>query len=150
MEWNSSSAWRREWAIPLGFFHAFGEDIFGNQLVIRSDTENVFLWNHENGSLIDLLVDPGTLLEVVLKNGLSWIDFYTDDSLKIAEAKLREVPLDYHLHWTAPLILGGRVNADNTSIVDRSKHLVGHAQLWRQIRGLDPGTIIIPTRKPTV
>lgn len=147
-EWNLSPTWKREWELPPTLFHAFGEDLFGNQLVVRPGVESVDLWNHENGSVVDLLLDPATLLETIVQSGLDWIDFYNDGSLKIAERRLMDVPSECHLHWTTPLILGGQVSTDNTSVVERSMHLVGHAKLWRQLRGCDPGTVIIPTRKP--
>jgi hypothetical protein len=147
-EWNSSAEWKREWEFSPTLYHAFGEDLFGNQLILRSNFENVYLWNHEDGSVVDLLLDPATLLEAVAQSGINWIDFYNDGSLKIAQARLMDVPAECHLHWTTPLILGGKVNVENTTVVERSMHLVGHAKLWRQLRGCSPGTIIIPTRKP--
>jgi hypothetical protein len=148
--WNSSAAWKREWAIAPELFLSFGEDLLGNQLIIRPGFQNVHLWNHEDGSVVDLLLDPATLIEAVMESGLSWIDFYNDGSLKIAEARLIDVPIECHLHWTTPLILGGKVSLENTSVVERSMHLLGHAKLWRQVRGCDPGTVIVPTRKPNV
>lgn len=148
-EWNSHSAWKREWEIEPTHFHAFGEDLFGNQLVILPGVENVHLWNHENGDLVDLDLGPVTLVETVVQSGIDWIDFYSDGSLKTAEMKIMDVPAECHLHWTAPLILGGQVSIENTSVVERSLHLVGHAKLWRKLRGCDPGTIITPTRKPS-
>jgi hypothetical protein len=145
--WNSDSSWKREWELSSTQFYAFGEDLFGNQLIVRSDAENVFLWNHELGEVINLLLDPATLIETVVQSGLSWIDFYSDGSLKIGEERIMDVPAECHLHWTTPLILGGQVTVENTSIVERTLHLVGHAKLWKQLRNCDPGTIVIPTRK---
>jgi hypothetical protein len=40
------------------------------------------------------------------------------------------------------LILGGVVAVGNVSIVDRFAHLSGHAELWKQIGGIPPGTEI--------
>jgi hypothetical protein len=148
--WNSSWTWKREWQLEAGTFHAFGEDLFGNQLVILPGTGNVHLWNHENGDLVDLLLEPGTLLEAVVQSGLDWIEFYANGSPKIAEQWLGRVPGGSHLHWTTPLILGGEISSQNVSVVERLDHLTGHARLWRQIRGLDPGTVVIrsPKRSP--
>jgi hypothetical protein len=143
LNWNADSVWKREWKLPTKDFHAFGEDIFGNQLIIQPCISQVVLWNHENGSLVDLLLDPITLLETVVENGLSWIDFYADGSLKVAEAKISDLPYECHLHWTTPLILGGQVSSENTSIVERSMHLVGHARLWNQLHDQGPGSHII-------
>jgi hypothetical protein len=149
-EWNLNSAWKREWELSPQVFHSFGEDLFGNQLIVQPGVQSVHLWNHENGSVIDLLLDPATLLETIVQSGLDWIDFYNDGSLKIAEKRLLDVSPECHLHWTTPLILGGKVGLANTSVVERSMHLVGHAKLWKQLCSRDPGTIIIPTRKPTM
>jgi hypothetical protein len=59
-EWNSSAAWKREWGFAPLLFHAFGEDLFGNQLILRPGFENVHLWNHEDGSVADLLLGAAT------------------------------------------------------------------------------------------
>jgi hypothetical protein len=133
-EWNSTAAWKPEWELTPAQFHAFGEDLFGNQLILRPYFENALLWNHEDGSVADLLFDPATLLETIVQSGLDWIDFYNDGSLKVAEARIKDVPPECHLHWTTPLILGGKVTVENTSVVERSIHLVGHGKLWRQLR----------------
>jgi len=50
--------------------------------------------------------------------------------------------LDNAFNWS------GQVGAENTSVVERTMHLVGHAKLWKQLRGSNPGTIVMPTRKP--
>jgi hypothetical protein len=147
-KWNSDSGWKLEWQLHPMQFYAFGEDLFGNQLIVQPNIETVYLWNHENGNVADLLLDPPTLLETVVESGLNWIDFYNDGSLKLAEDRLMDVPGECHLHWTTPLILGGQVSTANTSVVERTMHLVGHAKLWKRISGCDPGTIIIPARKP--
>lgn len=141
--WNQASMWKKKWEtfLPLGFL-TFGEDVFGNQLTILTGKESVQLWNHENGSLHDLLLAPGELLRTVLENGLEWIDFYSDGSLQVAR-ELAPVPIDSHLHWTTPLILGGQVSRGNTSLIQREPHLVGHAKIWAQISGLPPGTTIV-------
>jgi hypothetical protein len=140
--WNESSGWRQSWnsMMPPGLF-SFGEDIVGNQLVLIPDHDQVFLWNHEDGSLADLLVPPAELLSTIVESGLDWIDFYSNGSLEIAR-KFGEVPFDSHLHWTQPLIVGGAVNLQNLSLVKCESHLVGHARLWLQIRDREPGTII--------
>jgi hypothetical protein len=132
--WNLHSVWKREWELEPGRFFAFGEDLFGNQLIVQPTVENTGLWNHENGDTVDLLLDPVTLLETVVQSGLDWIDFYSDGALKVAERRLMDIPAESHLHWTTPLILGGQVRVENTSVVDRTMHLVGHAKLWRQLR----------------
>lgn len=147
-EWNSSAEWKREWGFASSLFHTFGEDLFGNQVILRPGFENVHLWNHEDGSVADLLLDAATLLESVVQGGLDWIDFYNDGSLVIAQTRLKDVSTECHLHWTTPLILGGNVGVENTTVVERSIHLVGHAKLWMQVRGYDPGTIVVPARKP--
>jgi hypothetical protein len=146
-DWNSSAAWKREWGFAPSLFHAFGEDLFGNQLILRPGFENVHLWNHEDGSVADLLLDAATLLEAVVQGSLDWIDFYNDGSLTIAQTRLKDVPAECHLHWTTPLILGGNVGVENTTVVERSMHLVGHAKLWMQVRGCDPSTIVVSARK---
>lgn len=149
-KWNLASLWKLDWELQPAAFYAFGEDLFGNQLILQPNIENVYLWNHETGELVDLLLDPATLLETVVQSGLDWIDFYNDGSLKIAQRKLMDVPPECHLHWTTPLILGGQVMIENTSVVERALHLTGHAKLWKQLRACDSGAIIIPTRKPNL
>jgi hypothetical protein len=147
-KWNSDSSWKREWQLGPTQFYAFGEDLFGNQLIVMPDIENVRIWNHENGDLVDLLLDPLTLLETVVQSGIDWIDFYADGSPNVAKRKSVDVPVECHLHWTTPLILGGQVSPENTSVVERNMHLIGHAKLWAQLRDCDPGTIVVPNRKP--
>jgi hypothetical protein len=134
--WNSGSPWKFEWQrfLPSGLF-AFGEDVFGNQLVLVNGCDNALLWNHENGECHDLLVRPCELLRTALESGIDWIDFYCDGSLNVAR-QYGPVPLSMHLHWTTPLILGGQVAADNLSLVERESHLVGHAKVWSEISGL--------------
>lgn len=147
-QWNFGSSWKRHWEpfLPPSLF-SFGEDIFGNQLVLMDGFDNALLWNHENGEIDDLLVGPSELLDVVLTSGIDWIDFYADGSLGVAR-EAGVVPYDMHLHWTMPLILGGRVARENQSLVQREPHLIGHAQLWSQVGGLPSGTRIIP-RQPS-
>lgn len=148
LRWNSAALWRQAWhgLSPQLFF--FGEDIFGNQLTLVPGHENVFLWNHENSELVDLLLDPATLLETVLQSGLGWIDFYVPEMLAIGQAKLLDVPETCHLHWTQPLILNGPITLANTSVLEAISHLKFHAQLWIQLRELPPGTEINIKRKP--
>lgn len=138
------SPWRSHWLpfLPGGFF-SFGEDVFGNQLAVVDGCENMLLWDHENGELHDLFVTPPELLSTALQSGIDWIDFYSDGSLSVARQH-GPVPLDQHLHWTTPLILGGSVSRENLCLVERESHLMGHAQLWSQISESPPGTTIIP------
>lgn len=145
-EWNSCCKWKTEWGLQSIPIYAFGEDIFGNQLVLQPNVENVKLWNHETGNLEDMLLDLPNLLETVCESGIDWIDFYADGSLKIAERRKADVPLECHLHWTTPLMLGGGITIENTSIVERTMHLVGHAKLWRQIKNVPLGTTIVPKK----
>jgi len=142
--WNATSAWKRKWEplLPPGAY-AFGEDIFGNQLIVIRGENNVFLWNHENGDCADLYCDPVTLLTTVLNDGIDWVDQYCDGSLTVAR-QFSPISRDSHLHWTTPLILGGVVRDSNISVVERESHLAGHAELWSQLRGLPFGTSIIP------
>src|SRR5260370_26311239 len=64
--WNTPGTWRSTWPglSPELFF--FGEDIFGNQLTLKPGNENVWLWNHENGELVDLIFDPATQLDTAI------------------------------------------------------------------------------------
>jgi hypothetical protein len=141
--WNETSPWRVSWGHFLApELYSFGEDVFGNQLVLLPQHEEAYLWNHENGECHDLLVSPLELLETVFENGLEWIDFYGDGSLSIAR-RYGQVPTNSHLHWTTPLILGGQVSFENVSLVERETHLVGHAKLWFQVSGLAAGTEIV-------
>lgn len=146
-QWNSMSTWMQEWRVEPTQLYAIGEDLFGNQLIVRPGSENVHLWNHENGSVVDLLLAPMTLLETIVESGIDWIDFYGNGALEIAVRRLMDVPLECHLHWTTPLIMGGQVGVENTSVIERSMHLIGHAKLWAQLCGLDLGNSIVPTRK---
>jgi hypothetical protein len=140
--WNESSGWREHWKpfLPAGLF-SFGEDVFGNQLILVRGEENVRLWNHEDGALIDLLLAPAELLSTVTESGIDWIDFYDNGSLEVAR-KYGGIADDSHLHWTTPLILRGAVSLENLSVLERDKHLVGHAKLWFQVAGLEPGSTI--------
>lgn len=144
LAWNQSSSWKDHWNafLPKKMF-CFGEDVFGNQLVMLPSHETVLLWNHENGELFDLYADLVTLISTVLESGIDWIDFYGDGSLDVAR-NYGAIPRESHLHWTNPLVLGGEVSGDNISLLERQSHLVGHAKLWAQICGLPPGTIVSP------
>lgn len=140
--WNDGTwiqLWRPFISKPL---YCFGEDIFGNQLVILEEHDNAVLWDHESGELSDLYVDPVVLIETVLASGLDWIDAYSDGSLSLAR-QYRTVPLDSHLHWVTPLILGGQTRPENLTLVEREAHLIGHAQLWAQVSELPPGTQVV-------
>jgi hypothetical protein len=141
--WNSTEFWRQAWPGLSSDLFFFGEDIFGNQLTLVPDRENVFLWNHENQDLADLLLDPATLFETVLQSGVHWIDFYTSEMLAIGRARLLDVPENCHLHWTQPLILAGAVAMANTSVLEAVSHLKFHGELWVKLRDLPPGTEVI-------
>lgn len=133
LTWNAPGAWKSAWAISETAFLAFGEDVFGNQIVLVPEHEAVYLWDHESGRLENLIVPVCDLLETCIDSGLDWIDFYSPGALAVAGERAAEVDWGSHLHWTTPLILGGSPTASNTSIVDRWKHLRGHADLWRQV-----------------
>lgn len=142
--WNDESGWAKAWDgyLSQGRF-SFGEDVFGNQLLAIPGETNALLWNHENGDLFNLLVNPIELIETVFENGIDWIDFYEDGQLTIAR-QLLPIPLDMHLHWATPLIAGGTVDESNTALIARVSHLVGHAKLWSQVANLPTGSAIIP------
>jgi len=142
--WNSDSRWKQHWEafLPQRAF-AFGEDVFGNQLIVVPEEDGVFLWNHENGECTDLYSDPVSLLTTALKDGIDWIDLYGDGSPVVAR-RFGPVVRESHLHWVTPLILGGVVSDSNISVVERETHLVGHAKLWSQLRDLPPGTTVTP------
>ena len=101
----------------------------------------MFLWDHESGECYDLLVGPSELLRTALESGIDWIDFYSNGSLSIAR-QYGVVPLDVHLHWITPLILGGQASLQNTTLRERDSHLVGHAQSSSQVRDLPPGATV--------
>lgn len=136
--------WNEEWCLAWGLskenVFAFGEDVFGNQLILTAQGTTVYLCDHENGSCHDLDLGVADLLEAGIVHGLSWIDFYSNGSLDIAKGFLTTVTWEQHLHWTQPLILGGAIAAQNVSVVDRVLHLSGHAKLWKQLSGLPAGT----------
>jgi len=140
--WNAG-AWRRAWPRMHPFLSFFGEDAFGNQLAIIAGNPNGFLWSHESGDLVDLELDLFSLIDSVASHGLDWIDFYNDGSLGIARRYLSSIDWGSHLHWTSPLILGGAVQSENVSVVERSAHLLGHGQLWAQVGDLPPGTDVV-------
>lgn len=143
-DWNEGSSWKSHWQpfLPSGLF-CFGEDVFGNQLVLVGGFDNVLLWNHENGECHDLFVGPCDLLRTAVESGIEWIDFYSDGSLAVAR-QYGPVPPKMHLHWTTPLILGGEVSPANLSLAEREPHIVGHANLWTQVSGLPPGATLLP------
>lgn len=140
--WNIGSSWKSHWQafLPRGLF-SFGEDVFGNQLVLVNGYEHVYILDHECGKCYDLLLGPSNLLHVALESGIDWIDFYSNGSLDVARRD-GAVPLDMHLDWTTPLILGGQVSRDNATLLERDSHLVGHAQIWSQVCDLPPGTTV--------
>lgn len=147
-KWNLDAEWKRAWNIEPKAFYAFGEDIFGNQLVIVPGKTEAGIWDHETGEIFGLLLGPTELVECCFQNGIGWIDFYPDGVLEIARKRSVDVPEDCHLHWTVPLFLGGSLTTENTTVVNRDLHLVGHARLYRQIEPSDRGTIIIAKQPP--
>lgn len=141
--WNScDSSWRQAWGATLGTLDAFGEDVFGNQLLLRPDGQSVLIWRHESGVIEDTELDLATILEASLSNALDWLDFYSDGSPAVARLFRDEISKDRHLHWVTPLVLGGSVDASNILLVERVTHLLGHAKLWQQIGDLPAGASI--------
>lgn len=138
--WNA--VWCAAWAFPKENAFTFGEDVFGNQLILTTNGTTAHVCDHENGSCCDLQLGVAYLLESVIQHGLSWIDFYSNGSLEVAKGFAGDVTWEQHLHWTHPLILGGAITSPNLSVVDRFAHLSGHAKLWKQVSEIDPGTEI--------
>lgn len=140
--------WNEEWCAAWGISNencfAFGEDIFGNQLLLIANERNVYTCDHENGSCIDLELSLIELLESVAIHGLTWIDFYSNGSIPIAQQYSTRVSWEQHLHWTQPLILGGAISSSNITVVNRFEHLTGHSKLWSQISRSAPGSEIDP------
>lgn len=140
------SRWNEEWCAAWGLLKenafTFGEDVFGNQLILTANGNTVYVCDHENGSCFDLELSVADLLESAVQHGLSWIDFYSNGSLEVAQDLLGGITWEQHLHWTQPLILGGAIASSNISVMDRFAHLSGHTQLWKQISGIIPGTEI--------
>jgi len=140
--WNDSEGWRATWpSVSVEYF--FGEDVWGNQLTITDGSPNVFLWGHEDASMFDTALEVVDFLEALLKYGLIWTDYYSEEMLRIGKTNLSNVTDESHLHWITPLILGGTVVQENVSVVPRVPHLTGHGKLWQQISGLPPGTEIV-------
>jgi hypothetical protein len=140
--WNDSD-WKHAWRGLTDDFYAFGEDVFGNQLVLRADVPNVLLWDHETGEFHDLYLDVAPLLETVMASGVGWVEPYHDDSLAVATPSVAGLSPEMHLHWVQPLVLNGKVEAANLAPIARGRHLLGHAGLWRQIRDAPAGTTIV-------
>lgn len=141
--WNNDSQWKPAWAIEPGSFHAFGEDVFGNQLIVSQAFAEAGFWNHETGEVASFPLEVADLFEAVIQNGLAWLDQYHPQALRIAMNRVAHLDSDCHLHWTVPLALGGTVADSNVSVVERLPHLVGHAKLWAQIAGLDEGDSVV-------
>lgn len=140
--WNGGD-WRGAWADMSAGFYCVGEDVFGNQLALVPNGDEVYLWDHETGALNGLHLDPLALLESVVVGGVGWIDAYANGCLEIAGPRVAALPLDSHLHWVVPLALGGGVSEANLAPIERTAHLIGHAKLWRQVGGVAPGTRIV-------
>jgi hypothetical protein len=112
--------------------------------VLLGKEANVILWNHEDASATATGFDLVTVLDTSLDYGLGWLDFYSDGSYLLAKDRQGELLIGSHWHWTQPLILGGPVTAKNMTAVERVQHLIGHAQLWLQVRGIPPGGRFVP------
>lgn len=136
-EWNQE--WCSAWGITDESVLAFGEDIFGNQLLVVQSHSTIYLCDHENGSCHDLELEVIDLLDSVVHHGIEWIDFYSKETMKVGRYYLPRLTWEQHVHWTQPLILNGEMTMQNTSIVDRLAHMQGHAQLWAQVSGLSHG-----------
>lgn len=137
-EWNE--AWRTAWRVPAGSAFAFGEDLFGNQLLVTQSRPTMIVCDHENGMCHDVGVDVTDVLGAVAQHGLAWIDFYSSEALSVGRAFVPRPNWEEHLHWIQPLFLGGTPNAKNVTKVERLNHLHGHAKLWEQMAELPPGT----------
>jgi hypothetical protein len=142
--WNSPSLWKHAWR-GLADFTFFGEDVFGNQLLLDTKA-NVTLWNYENASASATGFDLVTILDTSLGYGLGWLDFYSDGSYLLAKDRQGQLPIGSHWHWTQPLILGGQVTGKNMTAVERVPHLIGHGRLWLQVGGIPVGSQIVPKR----
>lgn len=138
--WNEE--WCKAWGIQGNNLFVFGEDVFGNQLLITLGQSTVYLCDHENGSCHDLELDVSNLLESVTEHGLDWIDFYSNGSLRVPQDLRASLTWEQHLHWIHPLILGGATTPNNILIIDRFRHLHGHVKLWNQVSHLPPDTEI--------
>lgn len=141
--WNEQSLWKHAWN-GFASLTFWGEDIFGNQVLLDAAAK-VFLWNHESAAIIETGFDLLTVLETSLTHGLGWLDFYGDGSYSVAKDRGVELPTDSHLHWIQPRILGGQAVTKNVTFVERVQHLIGHGQLWLQVRGMPPGGQIVAT-----
>src|SRR5262249_15090988 len=128
VEWNVPKLWKIHWGESALDKTCIGEDIFGNQLVCLPDTPDLAIWDHESGALFSLQVPPDVALKAVLEHGVDWIEFYQNGSPGIGSKRLADVPDTSHLHWTMPLIIGGAVDINNTTVVERTNHLIGHAK----------------------
>lgn len=142
-EWNDEPLWKMYWGPSARGLACIGEDLFGNQLVSIDETPDLLIWDHENGSLCTLDMAPDVAIEAVFESGVDWIEFYDNGSPQIGVELLDTIPETSHLHWTTPLILGGKVSASNTSVVERVSHMVGHGKLWQQVQGLPPGAPVV-------
>jgi len=142
-DWNSQSLWKQHWGDLAHDITCIGEDIFGNQLVCITETSNLLIWDHENGGLFTLNLNPQDAFEVVLKHGIGWIDFYNDKYIQVGLDRLVDLTENSHVHWTTPLILGGEIDINNTSIIDRVNHLIGHGKLWCQLQDVSLGSSVI-------
>jgi hypothetical protein len=139
----NAAPWRQLWRVPA--FHPFGEDVFGNVLVLMPGLPNAHLVDHECGDVHDLQLDPVTLIEVCATDGIGWLDPYASGALEVAEAEVGTLLPDHHLHWVTPLILGGKPERGNVIALPRGQHMRGHAELWKQIRDLPPGARAVPS-----
>ena len=140
--WNEE--WRSAWHVSAGSALSFGEDVFGNQLLITPARPTMQVCDHETGACHDLGLGVIDVLEAVVEHGLAWIDFYSSEVLSIGREFVPRPTWEQHLHWVHPLFLGGASTADNVRNVDRFDHLHGHAKLWKEVRELPPGTELRP------
>jgi hypothetical protein len=138
--WNRD--WRAAWSLPSDKVCAVGEDLFGNQLVQLTPRETVYIFNHEDGFCHDLELGMVDLLDAVFNHGFEWIDFYANGCLEAATPLMKNLSWEQHLHWRQPLSLGGRPVFENLVVAERGAHLSWHAQFWRQISDLPPGSEI--------
>lgn len=138
--WNMR--WCKAWGVSGDQVFAFGEDVFGNQLVLSRSNKYVHICDHENGQAVDTELGLIDLLESVAGHGVSWLDFYGNGAFDVASRFLQTLDWEDHLHWTKPLILNGAVSRENVSVVNRNAHLSGHEAIWKEISSLPPGTQI--------
>lgn len=139
VRWNASE-WRAAYSLPESIV-LWGENIFGDQFGVDTDSGALLMLSCEGGSRAAMPFKALThyLEAVILSDPKNWIEIELT-----AEARARGIDpsLMEHLSFVVPLICGGKAEVENLEVMDAEAHLDVLGQFIDQMAGIPDGTRI--------